>query len=202
MNRNQIDLSHLAFAACRTCAGKGVRPLKRGLGQDRSAPQTTHCSCVLRGAFRACYARFKQAFLRGKYRGPASYDRTHGGGGTNSGMWSRKEEEYMADFDLVARRYLDAVHYKVFRYYFLLGGDWKLCARKLGIDRGKLYHAVYRVEEKLGKAFAELQPYPLYPPREYFAVRRLEPVAPIRAQSTVETRAQRIRRLWLEQLAG
>jgi hypothetical protein len=117
-------------------------------------------------------------------------------------MWSRKEEEYMADFDLVARRHLDAVHYKVFRYYFLLGGDWKLCARKLGIDRGKLYHAVYRVEEKLGKTFAELQPYPLYPPREYFAVRRPEPVAPIRTKSSAESRAQRIRRLWLEQLAG
>jgi len=108
----------------------------------------------------------------------------------------------MADFDLVARRYLDAVHYKVFRHYFLLGGDWKLCARKLGIDRDRLYHAVYRVEEKLGKAFSELEPYPLYPPRDYFAVRRLEPVAPIRTQSPAESRAQRIRCLWRQQLAG
>lgn len=197
MNRNQIDLTHLAFAACRTCGGKGVRPIKRGLGRGEVA----HCSCVLRGAFRACYTRFKQAFLRGRHRGPASYDRTHGGR-NNCGMWSRKEEEYMADFDLVARRHLDGVHYKVFRYYFLLGGDWKLCARKLGIDRGRLYHAVYRVEEKLGKAFAELQPYPLYPPREYFAVRRPEAVVPIRAKSAAESRAQKIRRLWRQELAG
>ncbi len=120
----------------------------------------------------------------------------------NRGMWSRKEEEYMADFDLVARRHLDAVHYKIFRYYFLLGADWKLCARKMGIDRGRLYHAVYRIEEKLGRAFAELEPYPLYPPREYFALRHPVAVAPIRKPPQSETRAGRIRRVWRQQLAG
>ena len=40
---------------------------------------------------------------------------------------------------------------KIFRYHFLLGADWKLCARKLGIDRGNFFHAVYRIEQKLGR---------------------------------------------------
>ena len=117
-------------------------------------------------------------------------------------MWSRQEEEYMADFDLVARRHLDPPHYKIFRYYFLLGADWKLCSRKLGVERGRLYHAVYRIEERLGKAFSELEPYPLYPPREYFALHRREPVKPIRKETPEALRAEKLRRIWREQLAG
>lgn len=201
MNRNTVDLTHLALGACSICAGKGVRPSKQGAGPGRPVPPFAPCSCTLRGAFRACYARFRQSVFRGKHRGPASYDKG-AGGPLNRSMWSRKEEEYMADFDLVARRYLDKMHYKVFRYYFLMGADWKLCARKLGIDRGKLYHAVYRIEEKLGKAYSELEPYPLYPPREYFAMRRLEPVKPIRAESLAELRAGKLGRVWRRQLAG
>jgi hypothetical protein len=37
------------------------------------------------------------------------------------------------------------------------------------LDRGTLFHMVYRVEEKLGRAFAELKPYPLFPVADYFA---------------------------------
>ncbi len=36
------------------------------------------------------------------------------------------------------------------------------------MDRGSFFHAVYRVEQKLGKVFRELQPYGLYPLTEYF----------------------------------
>jgi hypothetical protein len=43
-----------------------------------------------------------------------------------------------------------------------------LCARKLGIDRGSFFHAVYRIEQKLGRVFRELEPYPLFPLDEYF----------------------------------
>jgi hypothetical protein len=50
----------------------------------------------------------------------------------------------------------------------LLGADWKLCSRKLGIDRGNFFHAVYRIEQKLGRVFRELEPYPLFPVDEYF----------------------------------
>jgi hypothetical protein len=74
----------------------------------------------------------------------------------------------MADFCLVSRRVLDEFCYKVFKYHFLLGADWKLCCRQLQIDRGTFFHTVYRIEQKLGRTFAELQPYPLYPLDEYF----------------------------------
>ena len=58
--------------------------------------------------------------------------------------------------------------HRLFRYHFLLGADWKLCTRKLGMDRGNFFHAVYRIEQKLGRVFRELEPYPLFPLDEYF----------------------------------
>jgi hypothetical protein len=38
----------------------------------------------------------------------------------------------------------------------------------LGIDRGNFFHAVYRIEQKLGRIFRELTPYPLFPVDDYF----------------------------------
>jgi hypothetical protein len=64
---------------------------------------------------------------------------------------------------------LDDEEHKVFRYHYLLGADWKLCCRQLQVDRGMFFHTVYRIQRKLGKAFAELEPYPLYPLADYFA---------------------------------
>ena len=75
----------------------------------------------------------------------------------------------MADFCLVSRRSLDPSEHQVFRFHFLLGADWRLCCRQLKIDRGNFFHIVYRIEQKLGHVFAELEPYPLYPLNEYFA---------------------------------
>lgn len=74
----------------------------------------------------------------------------------------------MADFYLVTKRTLDAFEFQLFRFHFLLGADWKLCCRRLKIDRGRFFHAVYRIEQKLGRVFRELQPYALFPLDEYF----------------------------------
>lgn len=82
--------------------------------------------------------------------------------------WGRKDEEYVADFTLVSRRTLDAFEYKIFKYHFLLGADWKLCCRRLSIDRGIFFHAVYRIEQALGRVYRELEPYGLFPLDEYF----------------------------------
>jgi hypothetical protein len=38
----------------------------------------------------------------------------------------------------------------------------------LGMNRGNFFHAVYRIEQKLGRVFRELQPYPLFPLDDYF----------------------------------
>jgi hypothetical protein len=59
----------------------------------------------------------------------------------------------------------------VFNAHFLLGGDWKICCRQLKIDRGTSFHTVYRVEEILGRVFAETRPYALWPVAEYFGFR-------------------------------
>lgn len=74
----------------------------------------------------------------------------------------------MADFCLVSRRVLNGLDHEVFRCHFLLGGDWRLCCRQLGIDRGTVFHTIYRIEQQLGRAFAELKPYSLWPLDEYF----------------------------------
>jgi hypothetical protein len=89
-------------------------------------------------------------------------------GRSRPSTWGRKDEEFIADFSLVSRRALDQSEYRLFRYHFVLGADWKLCARKLQMDRGNFFHAVYRIEQKLGRVFRELEPYPLFPLDQYF----------------------------------
>ncbi len=37
------------------------------------------------------------------------------------------------------------------------------------MSRGNFFHAVYRIMARLGAAFAETRPYPLYPVDEYFS---------------------------------
>lgn len=74
----------------------------------------------------------------------------------------------MADFTLVSRRNLDEIEYTIFRFHYLLGADWMLCCRRLKIDRGEFFHHVYRIQQKLGRTFRELEPYALFPLDEYF----------------------------------
>jgi hypothetical protein len=74
----------------------------------------------------------------------------------------------MADFCLVSRRTLDDFEHQIFRFHYLLGADWRLCCRQLKIDRGTFFHHVYDIENRLGRVFAELTPYALYPVSEYF----------------------------------
>ena len=111
------------------------------------------------------------------------------GGRERRFCWGRKDEEYIADFTLMAKRHLNDLEHMIFRYHFLLGADWKLCCRKLKMDRGNFFHAVYRVMHRLGRAFRETEPYGLYPLDEYFStmVGKAKPseVAPVRAHRLV-----------------
>ena len=124
------------------------------------------CNCVLRAIFRICYDRFLRCVTQEKHLSRVSLE-PHAGRNRPS-TWGRKDEEYIADFTLISKRVLDDFEQKLFRYHFLLGADWKLCARQLKIDRGNFFHAVYRIEQKLGRRFRELEPYALYPIDEYF----------------------------------
>ena len=148
----------LAMHNCTQCRGAGLRMAAKGA----LAP----CNCVLRSIFRICYDRFVRCTEQERYVSRVSLEAHRGK--SRPSTWGRKDEEYIADFCLVSRRTLSAMEQKLFRYHFLLGADWKLCARKLGIDRGTFFHAVYRIEQKLGRVFRELEPYPLFPLDEYF----------------------------------
>jgi hypothetical protein len=90
------------------------------------------------------------------------------GGQDRRAVWGRKDEEYIADFCSVSRHNLDEFEYKLFRFHFILGADWRLCCRQLKMDKGIFFHAVYRIQQKLGRAFRELRPYALFPLDEYF----------------------------------
>ena len=83
-------------------------------------------------------------------------------------VWGRKDEEFVADFLLTTKRTLNRAEHQLFRFHYLLGADWRLCCKRLKVEKGPFFHAVYRVEQKLGRVFRELQPYPLYPLDEYF----------------------------------
>jgi hypothetical protein len=151
----------LARQGCTMCFGLGQAVQSR-------AGQNEVCKCVLRAIFRACFARFRQCASKGKYLSRVSME-SNPGRQRKSG-WGYRNEEYMADFILVARRTLSEASWRIFKYHFLLGADWKLCCRKLKIDRGAFFHEVYRIEERLGRAFRETQPYGLFPVDEYFGV--------------------------------
>jgi hypothetical protein len=82
--------------------------------------------------------------------------------------WGMKDEEFMSDFCLVSKRALEEDEYQIFRFHFLLGGDWRLCCRRLKMDRGSFFHQLYRIEQKLGRVYRELKPHALFPLDEYF----------------------------------
>ena len=158
MDWTRSETLALAQQSCTFCHGLGLRPGRAGA----SAP----CNCVFRAIFRACYARFRKCASKEKYISRVSLEANPGR--LRKSTWGLKNEEYVADFCLVSRRLLDDQQHRLFRFHFLLGADWKLCCRKLNIDRGEFFHEVYRIQQILGRAFRELEPYALYPVDEYF----------------------------------
>jgi len=177
MNWTRSETLALAQQSCSLCYGLGLRPGRGGAD--------TPCNCVFRAIFRACYARFKHCVNRDATISRVSLEANPGR--LRKGMYARKNEEYMADFVLVSRRVLgeDTHAYRLFKHYFLLGADWKLCCRKLNVDRGEFFHDVYRIQQKLGRAFRELEPHALFPIDEYFGS-AMRPVQPIDVLLPVE----------------
>ena len=158
MNWTRSETLALAQQSCAYCYGLGLRPGRAGV--------STPCTCVFRAIFRACHARFRQCAMKEKHISRVSLEANPGR--QRKSVWGMKNEEFMADFVLVTRRTLTAYEYTIFKYHFLLGADWKLCCRKLKIDRGTFFHEVYRIQQKLGRTFRELEPYALFPLDEYF----------------------------------
>lgn len=158
MEWTRSDTIALAKQSCAQCHGLGLR--------SSAKAKPNPCNCVFRAVFRACYARFRHCATKEKYMSKATLEHIAGRDGRLT--WGRKDEEYIADFCQVSRKALDELEYKVFRFHFLLGADWRLCTKRLDIDRGTFFHAVYRIEQKLGRVFRELEPYGLFPLDEYF----------------------------------
>src|SRR5947207_1566988 len=159
MEWNRSNTIGLANSACSFCHGLGMRRVYK----SHEVP----CNCVFRAIFRACLSRFRECAFSEGLAGTVSWEFC-GGGRSSRRTYSRKREEFMADFCLLSRRLLTEEEHKLFRLYFLMGADWRLCARQFNLDRGNLFHAIYRIERKLGRMFAQVEPYPLYPLDEYF----------------------------------
>jgi hypothetical protein len=149
----------LAKVSCSYCHGYGLRFARKG----KEIP----CQCVFRAIFRACLNRFQECVEGGHHTSTVTLEYCRGA--ERQRVYSRKREEFMADFCLVSDRALDEIEQKVFRYHFLLGADCRLCCRQLRMDRGTFYHFVYKIQETLGRTFAELEPYALFPLDEYFS---------------------------------
>jgi hypothetical protein len=156
-----------------------------GLGFKHSAnEQHVVCSCVFRNIFRVCLERF-QFCLQGDSLGKTSmvgFAENRCGGQPMS--WGLKNEEFIADFELVAFRTLNygltkeqltaeqrptTLEWQVFVMHMLHGQPWGKCCARLNMDRGNFYHQVYRIQTVLGGAFAETYPHALFPIDEYFS---------------------------------
>ena len=176
------DTIALADHHCTFCLGFGMR------GSYGST--MTVCKCVLRKIFRICLHRFRKCAAAAPRMtctrlDPQRLERSgeHTSGEFSSAVCGRPErirygfpnEEYCADFLSIAKRVLgdgSRLH-KIFKWHHIYGADYHLVNRKLGRDSEDrtICHEFYRIEERLGREFAECKPYGLYPLDEYFGVR-------------------------------
>ena len=169
------DLLGLSAPTCNICIGLGFY-----LGRHQTK---VVCKCVLRQVFRSCYNKYKKLagdFPQFNARHISQINFINVGQYMKSakiGIWGRKDEEFIADFFLISKRTLngrrefsdeETIEWRIFKYHFLLGAEWKFCCQKLKMDRGNFFHAIYRIEAKLGEVFKTLKPYPLYSPNSYF----------------------------------
>jgi hypothetical protein len=118
------------------------------------------CGCVYRSIFRACVTKFHNCSL--------SPDIRFG--------YNRKDQEYAADFMGIARRALSDDDYRLLVRYLMIGDE---------PSNAPYFARLRSVQTKLGQAFVETEPYPLYPVRLYF-----RPGRRIGANVTVSTVAQ------------
>ena len=154
----------LATPACRICLGAGLVVLRN---------KERYCGCVLRCISRQCIGKYNDYQERPRWTSRACLDMTRWTRTPKRWTWGRPDEEYCADLYLIARRTLSGWEWNLFRWHLLAQMTWQECCPRLRIDRGNFFHAVYRVEAKLGLAFLETRPYAIYPFAEYFgAVQR------------------------------
>ena len=162
----------LAKEGCTHCQGSGLRDGKQG--------QESPCNCVFRAIFKACYRKFRHLAQQEKHISRVRLEQVMNGK-EHRQTWGMKDEEYMADFLLVTNRSLDEDEYRLFRFHYLLGADWKFCCRRLNMDRGDFFHEVYRIQRKLGRVYREFAALRPVPARRI--LRRFGPQGPARGEA-------------------
>lgn len=146
--------------------------------------ETQPCNCVLRSIFRICFEKFHHLATQEKRISHVTLDGA--GAQCRKSVWGRKDEEFIADFLAMAKRTLDVEEHRIFRFHFLLGASWRMCCERLNMDKGLFFHALYRIEQKMGRALRETQPYGLYPIDEYYHGVRVEHKARVVEMRTPE----------------
>lgn len=155
----------LSNAACVFCHGSGR------VGNSRLEKT---CSCVFRGVFRAVLAKWHDIAVHqgtnARINTQSRANISHNGRRQESygRCFARLGEEFLADVEFTAMRVLSCIELGVFRRHYLLGLDCTVCCAKLGIDKGEFFHHAYRIQKALGREFATMNPFPLYPVAEYF----------------------------------
>jgi hypothetical protein len=154
----------MANQRCMLCGGSGFKQSGRA-----KARHQVICGCVLRAIFRACLAKYRYVQAMGWNLSRTEWQRVEPRRRESSrGVWGRRHAEFAADVCIVARRALNVRDGQIFRMHYLTGMDWYQCCRAVGLSRGEFFHSAYRIEERLGWAFASLRPYALFPLDEYF----------------------------------
>jgi hypothetical protein len=118
------------------------------------------CRCVLRAIFCETY----RAFLLSRF------DVDNASRRGRIGRGGCKRAEFVADFERAGAKALqhDRLMRMAFRLHFLQGLAWRDCCAQMGIDRGAFFHAVYKLEARLGMVYSCMKPFRLFPTREYF----------------------------------
>jgi len=158
---NHSNTIGLAQSSCMWCEGLGMRPVR-----DMQVP----CKCVFRAIFRRCFDRFKSCVASQGRISSTCKPEMFSHGSSSRVSYGRRNEEFLADFCMLAKRALTPEEHRLFRYHLLLGADWKLCFRQLKMTCGRqtFFYKIWCIEEKLGRIFAETKPYGLWPLDMYF----------------------------------
>src|SRR4051812_35147597 len=96
----------LSLHSCTRCDGLGTTLDRSGSLQP--------CKCTLRSIFRICYNQFRQCVEQDPYMSRMSCEPSYAGQKRPT-TWGRKDEEYICDFEMVAKRTLDAEEHRLFR---------------------------------------------------------------------------------------
>lgn len=142
----------LADQHCTQCSGGGIRTTLVRLKQEI-------CPCVYRTIARRCASEYERIEAI-----PQPVPRRRRGGTTFD--WPR--HEWAADFCMIIRRTLtDRRERDIWVGMRLLRLPHAEVSRLVGVDRGKLFHALYRADQRIGVAVCWVKPYALWTPRIY-----------------------------------